>query len=277
LITGAAPTTTTTPNLNALRNGAPNQAGPTVANAAAQTAAAAAQPTQLRPPQTPSLTEVDDPANPGQKLRVDARVYKQGGTLGDPGVLGVARTEKLTPQQTVKLKAEMGNDFKAVEKTVAETNALLESIDAVRSSNLAAIAGPFDARTLTVKDESLIAESRFANLKGKVTAIAKAASSMTGAIGSIANQEWQILANQIAALELKSGETANLEQIEQLERQAMSIATRMRDGFDRKYGEYVDELGPQYKNIPEVNYLPGQYTRTGKVATGVDTKNPWLK
>lgn len=275
LITGAAPTTT--PNLNAFRGGSPNQAGPTVANAVAQTATAATQPTQLRPVQTPTLTEVDDPANPGQKLKVDARIYKQGGTLGDPGVLGVARTEKLTPQQTIKLKAEMGNDFKAVDKTIAETNALLESIDAVRSSNLNAISGPISGRTATYKDESLIAETRFANLKGKVTAIAKAASSMTGAIGSIANQEWQILANQIAALDIKAGKTANLEQIEQLERQAMSIATRMRDGFERKYGEYVDELGPQYKKIPEVNYKPGQYTPKGKKSSGVDNDNPLLK
>jgi hypothetical protein len=115
-------------------------------------------------------------------------------------------------------------------------------------------------------NEGKLAETRFENLKGKVTAIAKTAATMTGAIGSIANQEWQILANQIAVLDLKNGKEPSLEQIDQLERQAMSIVNRMRDGFSRQYGEYLDELGPQYREIPNVTYTPGSagYTFTGK-------------
>lgn len=248
--------------VNSLVTPAPNQPGaPTVANANALNA----QPTLIKPyraPVAPTLTEVDDPANPGQKIKVDAREYR-GGTVGDPGVIGVARTEKLTPAQQQKIKTEMANDYKAVVKTIQESDALLESIDAVRSSNLEAVAGPFDARTPTVKGESLTAETRFENLKGKVTAIAKAAASMTGAIGSIANQEWQILANQIAVLDLKKGAAPNLEQIEQLERQVLSLAARTRDGFTRQYGEHFD-LAPQYSELPSITYQPGQYTATGK-------------
>lgn len=215
--------------------------------------------------EAPTLTRIDDPTTPGQRLEINAREYRGGG-LGSPGVLGVARTDKLTPQQTVKLKAEIGKDFKAVERTIAETDALLESIDAVRNSNLERVAGPIDARTFTMTNEGKLAETRFENLKGKVTAIAKTAATMTGAIGSIANQEWQILANQIAVLDLKNGKEPSLEQIDQLERQAMSIANRMRDGFSRQYGEYLDELGPQYREIPNVTYTPGSagYTPTGK-------------
>jgi hypothetical protein len=215
--------------------------------------------------EAPTLTRIDDPTTLGQRLEINAREYRGGG-LGSPGVLGVARTDKLTPQQTVKLKAEIGKDFKAVERTIAETDALLESIDAVRNSNLERVAGPIDARTFTMTNEGKLAETRFENLKGKVTAIAKTAATMTGAIGSIANQEWQILANQIAVLDLKNGKEPSLEQIDQLERQAMSIANRMRDGFSRQYGEYLDELGPQYREIPNVTYTPGSagYTPTGK-------------
>ena len=231
----------------------------------AQTPVAGVAPVRAQPvPTAPTLTDVDDPANPNQKLRVDARIYKQGTTLGAPGVLGIARTEKLTPQQTIKLKTEMAHDFKAVDKTIAETNELLKSIDAVRNSNLERVAGPIDARSPTFSDEGLIAETRFANLKGKVTSIAKAASTMTGAIGSIANQEWQILANQIAVLDLKEGKNANLEQIEQLERQALSIANRMRAGFERQYGEHIDTLGPQYREIPDVTYKMGSEGFTPK-------------
>jgi hypothetical protein len=243
----------------------PYMGNPKVATAVQQLATERTQLVAAAKQEAPTLTRIDDPTTPGQRLEINAREYKGGG-LGSPGVLGVARTDKLTPQQTVKLKAEIGKDFKAVERTIAETDALLESIDAVRNSNLERVAGPIDARTFTMTNEGKLAETRFENLKGKVTAIAKTAATMTGAIGSIANQEWQILANQIAVLDLKNGKDPSLEQIDQLERQAMSIVNRMRDGFSRQYGEYLDELGPQYREIPNVTYTPGSagYTFTGK-------------
>lgn len=223
----------------------------------------------------PTLTEIANPDNPMETMRVDARIYKGGGP-NSPGVLGIVKTGNLNPAQQQKLKTEMAKDFKAVDKTIAETNALLESIDAVRNSNLERVAGPIDARTFTMTNEGKLAETRFENLKGKVTAIAKTASTMTGAIGSIANQEWQILANQIAVLDLKNGKEPSLEQIDQLERQALSIANRMRAGFERQYGEHLDDLGPQYKNIPNVTYTPGSagYTPTGKKTPARNSATP---
>ena len=275
ITTQAAPTI----NLNALTGGAPNQAGPTVANAAAADAAAraaAAQPSALRPKGTaPTLTRVEDPANKGQMLEVDARTYR-GGTIGDPGVIGVARTEKLTPAQTLKLKTEMGKDFKVAENAIASTNELLESIDAVRSSDLKAISGPIAGRTPSAKEASLTAESRIENLKGKVTALGKASAAMTGAIGSIANQEWKILADQIAVLDLTKGEKAVSEQIDRLENMARGTVNRIRDAYERQYGEHFD-LAPQYREVPNITYTPGKYTRTGRATSGVDSSNPWLK
>tara|TARA_R110000868_G_scaffold14643_1_gene67776 strand:- start:1991 stop:3679 length:1689 start_codon:yes stop_codon:yes gene_type:complete len=225
--------------------------------------------------EAPTLTEVANPYNPMETMRVDARRYKGGGPDA-PGVLGIVKTGNLNPAQQLKVKKEMALDFKAVDKTIAETNELLKSIDAVRNSDLEAVAGPFDVLTKTVKSDSLLAETRFASLKGKVTAIAKAASTMTGAIGSIANQEWQILANQIAVLDLKNGKDANLEQIEQLERQAMSIANRMRAGFERQYGEHIDTLGPQYREIPDVTYKMGSegFTKSGQKRPAKSSATP---
>jgi hypothetical protein len=260
LVNPATASTIVNAPTNSLLPTTPSQTGaPTVANAPV---------TQLRPPvkeQTPSLTEVANPDNPMETLRVDAKVYKGGG-VGSAGVLGVVKTNNLNPVQQQKIKTEMAKDFKAIDKTVAETNALLESIDAVRNSNLERVAGPIDARTFTMSNEGKLAETRFENLKGKVTAIAKTAASMSGAIGSIANQEWQILANQIAVLDLKNGKEPSLEQIDQLERQALGIVNRMRSGFERQYGDHLDDLGPQYKEIPNVTYTAGSagYTPKGK-------------
>jgi hypothetical protein len=264
-VNALAPQAAPAPNVNALNLNAPQQQAPVVSTFAMPKSTTA-----------PTLTEVDDPANPGQKIKIDARTYR-GGTIGDPGVLGVARTENLTPAQKLKLKGEISKDYEALQRVVGQTNELLESIDAVKSSNLDRVAGPITARTFTLSGEGKTAETRFENLKGKVTAIAKANASLGGAIGSIANQEWQILANQLAVLDLKNGKEPTLEQIDQLERQAMSIVSRMQDGFQRQYGADVETLAPQYKDIPNVNYTPGQYTTTGKKTSSVDSKNPWLK
>jgi hypothetical protein len=40
----------------------------------------------------------------------------------------------------------------------------------------------------------------------------------------------------------------------------------MRSGFERQYGDHLDDLGPQYKEIPNVTYTAGSagYTPKGK-------------
>jgi hypothetical protein len=266
-------TTQPTPSVNALTQPAPNQAGPTVAAAAA----AAAQPTIIKPYRAeiaPSLTEVDDPFNAGQKLKVDARVYKQGTGLGAPGVLGVARTEKLTPAQTVKLKTEMGSDFKILDNVTAQTNDLLKSIDMLRdpdiTKGLKAITGYSGVFTPTFKDASQLAQTRLDNLRGKVIALGKASASMTGAIGSIANQEWKILADQIAAIDPKMGDKALLEQVQLVEDRAIGVFERAKEQYGRQYGEYFEKIGPQYSTMPTLK-------PRGASSSGVDNDNPLLR
>lgn len=43
----------------------------------------------MRQPPAPTMSEVVDPNDPSRMLRIDARLYK-GGSVGDPGVLGVS-------------------------------------------------------------------------------------------------------------------------------------------------------------------------------------------
>jgi hypothetical protein len=248
----------------------PQPGAPTAANAPV---------TQLRPPaKNIQTTEITDPDNPMQSLRVNANTYTGKG-VNDPGYIGVVKTGNLNPAQQQKLKVEMAKDYKTVENVMSQTDEILKSIDAVRNSNLEGISGPIAGRTPTISKDLLLAETRLENLKGKVTALGKASASMSGAIGSIANQEWQILANQIAVIDLTKGDKAINEQIDRIESQAIGTANRMREGFERQYGEHIDTLGPQYKNIPSVTYKPGSagYTRSGQTASGVDMSNPLLK
>lgn len=209
----------------------------------------------------PTLTEITDPTNPKQTLRVNARDYKGGG-VGSPGVLGVVKTGNLTAQQEAKLKNEIAKDYKSVENGIAMTNDLLESIDAVRSSNLDIATGPISGRTPSLREEALIADTRIENLKGKITALGKAAAAMTGSIGAIANQEWKILADQIAVVESTKGKKAVLEQIQRLEDMAKGTANRLRDAYKRQYGDYAD-IAPDFMDVPDVSYQPGKYTTKG--------------
>jgi hypothetical protein len=247
---------------------------PTVANAPT---------TLLRPPaKNIQTTEITDPDNPMQSLRVNANTYTGKG-VNDPGYIGVVKTGNLNPVQQQKLKTEMAKDYKTVENAMAQTDEILKSIDAVRNSDLKAISGPVAGRLPTAKDNSLLAETRLDNLKGKVTALGKASSTMSGAIGSIATQEWKILADQIAVIDLTKGEKSINEQIDRVEEQAIATANRMRDGFERQYGEHIDNLAPQYKEIPNVKYkmgssgfnISGQQTPSG--SGNVDSNNKFLK
>jgi hypothetical protein len=50
-------------------------------------------------PPAPSITEIQDPTNPAQVIRIDARTY-QGGGVGSPGVIGVSKPAVEGPPPT---------------------------------------------------------------------------------------------------------------------------------------------------------------------------------
>lgn len=60
---------------------------------------------------TPHLTEVVDPRNSRQMLRVNANVYR-GGTVGDPGVIGVSGKE-IKQETALQKKLAAQQDFEA--------------------------------------------------------------------------------------------------------------------------------------------------------------------
>ncbi len=93
------------------------------------------------------------------------------------------------------------------------------------------------------------AQTRLENLRGKITAMGKATAAMSGAIGSIANQEWKILADQIAVIDPVKGAGPMLEQIASLEQQARSAMERIKDAYEKQYGEDFERF-PQFRNLP---------------------------
>lgn len=93
------------------------------------------------------------------------------------------------------------------------------------------------------------AQTRLENLRGKITAMGKATAAMSGAIGSIANQEWKILADQIAVIDPVKGAGPMLEQIASLEQQARSAMERIKDAYEKQYGEDFERF-PQFRDLP---------------------------
>jgi hypothetical protein len=93
------------------------------------------------------------------------------------------------------------------------------------------------------------AQTRLENLRGKITAMGKATAAMSGAIGSIANQEWKILADQIAVIDPVKGVGPMLEQIDSLEKQALAAMGRIKDAYEKQYGEDFERF-PQFRELP---------------------------
>jgi hypothetical protein len=243
-------------------SGAPTTVGsyadlPLPANVQAQKIQIAQQSRPPAQPVAPTVTQIVDPTNPKQMIAVDARRY-QGGGVGSPGVIGVGGKEPgagslkpLTEGQTIKLRADVAKDYKAASTALSQIDDLLTSADAVKTSPGLSAATGFTGKFLPSFPEGAAAqaETRLANLRGKVTALGKATAAMSGAIGSIANQEWKILADQIAVLDEVKGKGPLLEQIALLEEQAKGAAARIRDTYEKSRAEDFERF-PQFRDLP---------------------------
>jgi hypothetical protein len=164
---------------------------------------------------------------------------------------GAPTLKPLTEGQAIKLRADVSKDYKAASTALSQIDDLLASADAVKTSPGLSAATGFTGKFLPSFPEggAAQAETRLANLRGKVTALGKATAAMSGAIGSIANQEWKILADQIAVLDEVKGKGPLLEQIALLEEQAKGAAARIRDTYEKSRAEDFERF-PQFRDLP---------------------------
>jgi hypothetical protein len=158
----------------------------------------------------------------------------------------------LTEGQEIKLRTDVGKDYKAATTALSQMDDLLDSIEAVKTAPGLAAATGYTGKYLPSFSEGAAAqaETRIANLRGKVTALGKATAAMSGSIGSIANQEWKILSDQIAALDEVKGKGPLLEQIGLVEQQARGAIERIRDTYEKTRSEDFERF-PQFRNLPQ--------------------------
>jgi hypothetical protein len=216
-------------------------------------------PAQPRAEPAPSIAQIVNPANPNEMISIDTRVYRGGG-MGSPGVIGLSGgipasqgdgIKPLTEQQTIKLRTDVAKDYKSASTTLSQMDDLLASIQSVKTApGLSAATGYTGVYLPSFSEgKAAQADTRIANLRGKVTALGKATAAMTGAIGSIATQEWKILSDQVANIDPVKGKGPLLEQIDLIEAQARGAMERIRDQYEKTRAEDFKRF-PQFKDLP---------------------------
>jgi len=161
---------------------------------------------------------------------------------------------KLTPAQELKLRDQVAKDYEKAVAGIAGASGVLEAAGKVRTakglSGATGIVGLFPSAP---DSAAAIAENRIQNLIGKVTLMGKSSAAATGAIGSIANQEWKILRDMVASLDKFKGEKALREQIEEIENQARGAEARIRDAYEKHHEQTVRRPAfKTYKDLPEL-------------------------
>jgi hypothetical protein len=170
---------------------------------------------------------------------------------GGSGAAAAPAPKPMTPVQAAARRDKLGKEFKTVQNALQTTQDVIDSIAFVKDEPGLSRATGFTGTLLPSFPEGAAAsaETRLKNLEGKVTALGKAQASATGAIGSIATQEWQVLRDQIAALDRSKGTGPLLKQLELVEAQARGAMERMKDAYQRQFGEDFEQF-PQFADMP---------------------------
>ena len=171
--------------------------------------------------------------------------------MGMTPATNAATLKPLTEGQTIKLRTDVGKDYQNASTALSQIDDLLASADSVKKAPGLSAATGYTGKYLPSFSEggAAQAETRLANLRGKVTALGKATASMGGAIGSIATQEWKVLADQVAVLDETKGKKPLLEQIGLLEDQARRSAELIRDKYEKTRAEDFERF-PQFRDLP---------------------------
>lgn len=155
-----------------------------------------------------------------------------------------AGPKPLTPVQEAKLRDNIAKDYKSARSTISmmldPVSGVVASVNKVRKlspSQKEAITG-YSGYLPSITPGSRSADTAIKNLRGKVTEMGKSAAALTGAIGQMAVQEWRIVSDMIASLDIEGMEPADLDnQLDIIEAQARRAAEVTRDAYENQYVE----------------------------------------
>ena len=165
-----------------------------------------------------------------------------------------AGPKPLTAVQEAKLRTNIAKDYKTAESTIdAMTNpvsGVLAAVKAVRDltpDQKEALTG-YSGYLPSVTGASKTADTKLKNLIGKVTALGKAQAALSGAIGPMAVQEWKIVRDLIADLEVTGMGAKDLDnQLDIIESAAQGAADRVRDTYLNQYAEEFERYPNRFQ------------------------------
>jgi len=176
----------------------------------------------------------------------------------------------LTPQQKRARQTEVAKAYTQTQSLINKTYdpkegaiAVARKVKSLSDDQKKAITG-FSNYVPSFRESTREADTLIANLKGVVTALGKDAAAASGAIGPMAVQEWKIVADQIANLDL-AGMTpraldAQMDRIIQQVSNATNLAQRV---YDVQYSDDVKQY-PDFK----LKGIPSPRTKTPVVKGG---------
>ena len=189
-----------------------------------------------------------------------------------------AAPKPLTAPEERKLRNEIAKDFNSVNATIDQMNGVISAAKDVADlpeNTKESIAG-WSGLAPSFRSSSREGDRRWRNLEGKITQLGQQAASLSGAIGSMAVQEWKIVRDMIANTDITNMTVEGLNrQIELIESQARGAMSRVRDTYERQYQEEFGRFGDRFK-LPPPSEPSAASAGKGSGKGDVDTSNPLL-
>jgi hypothetical protein len=254
------------------------------ANADAETFNAARAAGAVTPPYTPPGAMPS--GVPGQRLPVAGDANFASAATPTRGPIPAsqfvadrqAAPKPLTIQQERQLRNEIAKDFKSVDATIAQMNDVISATKDVAElpENTKKWITGWTGFIPSYQNETREGDRRWRNLEGKITNLGKQAASLSGAIGSMAVQEWKIVKDMIASTDITNLTVEGLNrQIDLIESQARGATNRVRDAYERQYQEEFGRFGDRFK-LPPPSEPSAASAGKGSGKGDVDTSNPLL-
>jgi hypothetical protein len=176
---------------------------------------------------------------------------------------GGAEEKPLTQQQQVKLRRDYAVDesfVKSTQDTAGELERLRDSLLGNKEKGIKPHPGLGGATGWSSYlwskplGQARSAEQQLETLKGKVMAFGRQAATESGKLGNMAVQEWKFISDAVQKIDPASKNFPD--QLNDIVRQANSLAKRQQEKFDSSYEDAPIKLGGQKSQSPqkEVNW-----------------------
>jgi len=169
----------------------------------------------------------------------------------------------LTPVQEQKMRTDVGEARANAGESMAtlqETLRAAKDVLALPEEAKNAISGYTGKYTPNLSASAKDAQTKFNDVVGQITAMSKASA---GSIGSMAVQEWKILADQVASLDLTNMDAKTLDrQMKIIVNRAEGLMNRTRSNYTNTYGPLMEKYKGQFD-------LPAP---TPSIAIGIDPR-----